>query len=83
MITKLRYSRNADRASINEISSNVSTLPSLGACNTITVDPIMANEQPILEKMLRFSFRYLWANRELTSTLKAPNGVTNDAGANA
>ncbi|KAH9510845.1 hypothetical protein DERF_009345 [Dermatophagoides farinae] len=59
------------------MSSNVSTLPSLGACNTITVDPIMANEQPILEKM------YLWANRELTSTLKAPNGVTNDAGANA
>uniref|UniRef100_A0A6B0TTW5 Putative secreted protein n=1 Tax=Ixodes ricinus TaxID=34613 RepID=A0A6B0TTW5_IXORI len=63
--------------------SMLSTLPSLGLCSTITVEPRTHKRQPTLPTRLSRSFRNLEDRRALTRTLRAPNGVTRDAGANA
>jgi hypothetical protein len=79
----MRYKTKVGSTSIREIWSKLSICPSFGAWITITVEPNRHNTQPVLLKMFRFSFKYLFANIADIKTLKAPKGVTSEAGAKA
>jgi hypothetical protein len=56
-----------ERSSFNELIS-----PSLGACKTITVEPMTVRAHPILPIVLSFSSKKYAAMIALIRTLKAP-----------
>lgn len=75
---------------MNEASFNLSirtfkssTSTSFGECNTIIMEPNIHSKQPNFPNKLSFSFRNFEAITDVTKTLKAPKGVTREAGANA
>lgn len=67
--------------SISTFKSSTST--SFGECKTIIIEPKIHSKHPNLPKRFNFSFKNFDAITDVTSTLKAPNGVTNEAGAKA